>query len=291
MQKNLIVTGASTGLGLAVSVAAAKAGFRVHATMRDLSKRGKLDAAAKAAGVDVHIAAMDVEDTDSVNTAIGTIISANGAIHALVNNAGVGFVRTTEQATEADINWVMNVNLMGVIRCTKAVLPTMRAARSGRIINVTSVGGLVGQPFNEIYCASKFAVEGYTEALASYVGPAFGLHFTAVEPGGIASEFAASAMKNFAATGGMIEDEYAPIIAKYMAGAQARAADPASAVFQTPDQVAKVIIQCLMAEKPPVRVRTSEWAEQLCALKTSADPDGLKLQNQVVEMFLGGLKD
>ncbi|MEJ7528191.1 SDR family NAD(P)-dependent oxidoreductase, partial [Staphylococcus lugdunensis] len=85
------------------------------------------------------------------------------------NNAGAGFVKTTELATDEEIMWQVNLNLMGVIRMTKAVLPTMRSQRDGRIINISSVGGLVGQPFNEIYCATKFGVEGYTESMASYV--------------------------------------------------------------------------------------------------------------------------
>jgi NAD(P)-dependent dehydrogenase (short-subunit alcohol dehydrogenase family) len=289
MVKNLIVTGSSSGLGLAICIAAAKAGYKVHATMRDTSKRDRLAAAATAASVSVNVVSMDVENTASVEAAIGKIVDEDGGLHGLINNAGVGYVRTTEQASEADINWVMNVNFMGVMRCTKAVLPHMRKARAGRIINITSVGGLVGQPFNEIYCASKFAVEGYTEALASYVGPAFGLHFTAVEPGGIASEFAASAMKQFAATGGMIEDEYAPVIAKYMAGIQARAKDPGHNAYQTSEQVADVVLKCLMAEHPPVRIRTSKWSEEFTKLKTSADPDGLKLQAHVVKTMLAGL--
>ncbi|MGB8817718.1 MAG: SDR family oxidoreductase [Rhizobiaceae bacterium] len=291
MPKNLIVTGASTGLGLSVSIAAAKAGFKVHATMRDVLKRARIDEAAREAGVEVNVAAMDVENTASVNSAIEKIIAEDGGLHALVNNAGVGFVRTTEQATEADINWVMNVNFMGVMRCTKAVLPVMRAARSGRIVNITSVGGLVGQPFNEIYCASKFAVEGYTESLASYVGPAFGLHFTAVEPGGITSEFATSALKHFSSTGGMIADEYAPILDMYISGAQTRASKPANGIFQTPGQVADIVVKCLMSDNPPVRIRTSQWAEAFCDLKTSADTDGLKLQKKVVDTFLDGLKN
>lgn len=290
MTRNLIVTGASTGLGLGVSVAAAKAGFKVHAAMRDLSKRAKLESAADAAGVAVEIIEMDVGDTASVDAAISGVIARDGGLQALVNNAGIGYVRTTEQADVADIAWVMNVNFMGVMRCTKAALPAMRAARSGRIINITSVGGLVGQPFNEIYCASKFAVEGYTEALASYAGPAFGIHFTAIEPGGIASDFAASALKHFAETGGMIEDDYAPLLRTYMEGARARAAQPGYTAFQTPGQVAEVVVKCLLSDKPPVRLRTSAWAEDFCALKTAADPDGTKLQGKVVDMFLGGLK-
>ena len=281
MSKSVVlITGASGGLGLAVALAAAKAGFRVYASMRNTAKAGVL---AQTKGVTVL--PLDVEQTDSVTAAVAAVIAAEGRIDALIANAGIGFVRTTEQATEADINWVMNVNFMGVVRCVKAVLPHMRVAGSGRVIAVSSVGGLVGQPFNEVYCASKFAVEGYIESLASYVGPAFGLHFSLVEPGGISSDFAASAFKHYGATGGMVEDDYLPLIQRYIGGADARS----SGVFQTPDAVAQVVLQCLQAEKPPVRIRTSDWAEAFTRLKTLGDPDGRLLQAEIVQKMLGGL--
>ncbi len=204
----------------------------------------------------------------------------------MVNNAGQGFVRTVEQASEDEINRVMDINYMGVVRTTKAVIPHLRQARAGHIVNVTSVGGLVGQPFNEIYCAAKFAVEGLTEAMASYLTPAFGIRFSAVEPGGIQSEFAATVLKQVEETGGMLEDEYLPILQTYISGAQSRMGDGA---YQTPDQVAKVVMGVIGAETPPIRVRTSDWAEDLTRFKTSADPDGLKQQDMVVSRFLGDL--
>ncbi len=196
----VVVTGASTGLGLSIAIQAARQGAKVYATMRNLNKRDALDNAAEKAGVTVNVLPLDVEDTASVESAIDPVISAEGRLDVLIANAGVGYARSTEQASESDIAWVMDVNFMGVVRCVKAVMPTLRQQRSGRVIAISSVGGLVGQPFNEIYCASKFAVEGYIESLASYVGPAFGLHFTAVEPGGISSEFANSALKQIEAS-------------------------------------------------------------------------------------------
>ena len=117
-------------------------------------------------------------DPDPTAKSIDQVIADHGHIDVLVANAGVGFVRSTEQATEAEVQWVMDVNFMGLVRCTKAVLPHMRTARGGRVIAVSSIGGLAGQPFNEIYCASKFAVEGFTESLAAYVGHSFNIHFS-----------------------------------------------------------------------------------------------------------------
>jgi NAD(P)-dependent dehydrogenase (short-subunit alcohol dehydrogenase family) len=283
MSKTILITGTSTGLGIALAVQAAAAGHTVYATMRDLSKRAALDAAATTAGVTLHVLPLDVQNTTTITTAVEQIIAAHGCIDVLINNAGAGFVRSTEQATEAEINWVMDVNFMGVMRCTKAVMPHMRAARAGHIITISSVGGLVGQPFNEIYCAAKFAVEGYMESMASYITPSFGTHFTTVEPGGITTEFANSARKNLESTGGILADEYAPILMKYIGGAATRTN---TGVYQTADEVAAVALGTLTTSPPPIRIRTSNWADSLCAFKTGLDPDGSKQQADVFNRFL-----
>lgn len=284
MKKTILITGTSSGLGISMAIQAAKQGHKVYATMRNLVKRKALDSAADDAGVALNVLQLDVQDAPSVNAAIQTVVENEGRVDVLINNAGVGYVRSTEQATEEETNWVMDVNFMGVVRCTKAVIPHMRQQRSGHVITITSVGGLVGQPFNEIYCASKFAVEGYMESLASYVGPSFGLHFSIVEPGGIQSEFANNVMKQVAETGGMLDDEYLPILQQYMATVQGRSEDSAA---QTPDEVAEVVIGCMNAVDPPIRIRTSQWAEDLTSFKTSQDPDGKKMQALVKKQFLG----
>ncbi len=284
MSKVILITGTSSGLGISIAVQAAKAGHVVYATMRNLKKRETLDAAAKEAGVSLNVLQPDVQDMSSITAAVDYIIGDTGRIDVLVNNAGAGFVRTIEQASVEDMNWVMDVNFMGVVRCTKAVMPHMRKARSGHVLTVSSVGGLVGQPFNEIYCGAKFAVEGFTESLATYVTPNFGIDFTVVEPGGISSEFAANVMKHVEETGGMLEDEYLPILQKYVGGSTNRQAG--SDIYQTADEVAGVIMGCIEADNPPIRKRTSKWGEEFVGLKTDLDPDGKKQQAKVIEEFL-----
>ncbi|GGX59099.1 short-chain dehydrogenase/reductase [Tateyamaria omphalii] len=284
MSKVVLITGCSSGLGVSLAVQAAQAGHTVYATMRNLSKRAVLDEAVEAAGVTLHVAQLDVQDAGSIAACVDQVIAAEGHVDVLINNAGAGFVRSTEQASEDDINWVMDVNFMGVVRCTKALIAHFRERRAGHVITISSVGGLVGQPFNEIYCAAKFAVEGYMEAMASYISPNFGINFTVVEPGGIASEFAANVMKQVEETGGMLDDEYLPILQKYVGGAQDRAAG--GDIYQTADEVAAVVMGCVASDAPPIRTRTSKWGEAFCALKTDLDPDGKKLQSQVVETFL-----
>ncbi|MGJ8557825.1 MAG: SDR family oxidoreductase [Sulfitobacter geojensis] len=283
MTKIVLITGTSTGLGVATAVQAAQAGHTVYATMRNTQKRDTLDAAAQAAGVSLNPLQLDVQDTASVNAAVDAVINEQGRIDVLINNAGTGYVRSLEQAEEADIQKILDINYTGVARCIKAVIPHMRKARAGHVINISSVGGLVGQPFNEIYCGAKFAVEGLTEAMASYITPAFGIHFTAIEPGGITSEFANTVLEQVEQTGGMLEDEYLPILQKYISGSQSR---QETGIYQTADEVAEVVMKVMGSEKPPVRTRTSQWSEDFSNLKTGLDPDGLKQQSRVAEQFL-----
>lgn len=283
MSKVILITGTSTGLGTSIAIQAAQAGHTVYATMRNLEKRDTLDVAAQAAGVSLNVLQLDVQDAESVYAAVAQVLEDKGRIDTLINNAGLGFARNIEQTTEADILRIMDINFMGVMRCTKAVLHAMRAAKSGHVVNISSVGGLVGQPFNEIYCGAKFAVEGFTEALASYVTPGFGVNFSLVEPGGIATEFANTVLKEIGETGGMLQDDYLPLLQKYVGGSQNRQGGD---IYQTPDAVAEVVMQVVEATTPPLRARTSEWSEKITRLKTGLDPDGMKQRDLIVEQFL-----
>lgn len=274
MKKVVLITGTSSGLGLETAVLLAQHDFKVYASMRNLAKQQKLLDAATAAGVEVQVVQLDVTDSDSINTCVNQIIEKEGRIDVLVNNAGAGFAKTTEQISESEMHWVMDVNFFGTVRCVKAVLPQMREQGSGRIINVSSVGGLVGQPFNELYCAAKFAVEGYTESMATYLTDAFGIHFTVVEPGGIVSEFMNSAMAKTITDGVMTLPPYQPILDKYLAGMRERAAAGQDQTYQTSAEVAQILLDVASAASPPVRLRTSAWAENFTRFKTSGDPDG-----------------
>jgi NAD(P)-dependent dehydrogenase (short-subunit alcohol dehydrogenase family) len=145
---------------------------------------------------------------------------------------------------------------------------------------------LVGQPFNEFYCGAKFAVEGYTEALASYLTVDFGIKFTIVEPGGIVTEFNKSTMSKTVENGQMAHPDYLHIFGRYMAGIQKRAAEGTEKSYQSALEVAEVILKVVEAEKTPLRIRTSEWAEDFCKLKTQSDPDGTILLDTVTKRFL-----
>jgi NAD(P)-dependent dehydrogenase (short-subunit alcohol dehydrogenase family) len=286
MNKNVLITGTSSGVGLESAILFAQNGYKVYATMRNTAKADKLLQRAREADVKLEVLELDVTQKTSIDKAVQIIMNNDGRLDVLLNNAGAGFAKTTEQATEEEIRWVTEVNYMGVIFTTQAVLPIMRQQKEGQIINITSVGGLVGQPFNELYCGAKFAVEGYMEALASYITKGFNIKITNVEPGGIATEFMTSAIEKTAVDGQFATGEYLPIFEKYMAGNQRRAAEGEDQVYQTGAEVAEVVLKMANSENPPVRVRTSAWAEEFTKLKTMGDPDGTKLVQQISESFL-----
>ena len=283
----VLITGTSTGVGLECALLFAKNGDQVYASMRNLEKASDLKSRAAEENVELQIIQLDVTDITSIEKAVELVIDKEGRIDVLINNAGAGFARTIEQTSHDQIKWVTEVNYHGVVYTTKAVLPHMRAAQSGRVINVTSVGGLVGQPFNELYCGAKFAVEGFTEALASYVSDPFNIHFSLVEPGGISTAFMKNAVaKTVDGTGQFASGDYVPIFQKYLSGAQTRAAQGESSTFQTGKEVAEVIFKVAQTEDPPLRIRTSDWAEDFCNLKTQADKDGTQLVQKVKDYFL-----
>lgn len=278
--KVILVTGCSSGMGMATAVGLAGRGHTVFATMRNLGKRAALDAAAAVAKVALEVRRLDVQETDSIAAVVGEIIGAAGRLDVLINVAGAGQFLATEHASEADLEWVLDVNFKGMVRTTRAVLPHMRKARSGQIINVTSVGGLIGIPFNDLYCGAKFAIEGFTESLATYMTPAFGINFTCVEPGGIASDFIGTAMAQALAS--MPDDEYRAMFEEMFRGADS---PEGRAAFQTAAECAAVVVDLVANATPPLRIRTGAWAEAFTHFKTAADPDGTRQVQQLAQMF------
>ena len=286
MKKNVLITGTSTGVGFQTAILFAKNGYKVYATMRDLKKSDALTSIIGKENLDIEILQLDVTDMKSINFAVNKIINQDKKIDILINNAGAGFGKTTEQSTEKEIRWVTDVNYLGVVFCTQSVLPFMRKQKSGQIISLSSVGGLVGQPFNELYCAAKFAVEGFMESLSTYISDPFNIKITCVEPGGISTEFMKSAINNSSKDGQFATGEYAPIFKLYMDKNLKRANEGIQQVYQTGNEVSQVILKVAKMEQPPLRIRTSEWAEKFCELKTKSDPDGTKLVNQIKKDFL-----
>jgi len=267
----VLVTGTSSGIGLATAVHAAQRGSRVVATMRDTERAGRLRAASEAAGVELDIHALDVTDSDSIEACFAYLRSTYGRLDAVVNNAGAGHLGSIEVESLAAVRAVMEVNFFGVVAVTKAALPLLREA-AGRLITVSSVGGVVGQPFNEAYCAAKFAVEGFMESLAP-VASALGVRVTVVEPGAVSTEFVSNvqAQEPLPVQG----TPYAGLLDAYLARTAA-AFDPAAA--QTADGVAEAIVAALADPDPAARIQTSEAARKFAGIKLS-DLDGSHVQN------------
>ena len=266
----LLITGTSTGIGRATAVAAARAGHQVVATMRDLGRRHALDEAAREAGVDLDVQQLDVTDGASIDDCLAHIRSEYGRLDAVVNNAGAGHVGTIEEESLDEVRDVMEVNFFGVVAVSRAALPLLRASR-GRLVTVTSVGGVVGQPFNEAYCAAKFAVEGFMESLAP-VAATVGVRVTVVEPGAVSTEFVANVG---------VERSAPPADSPYRAAFDAYVARTTAAFSpghaQTPESVADVIVEVLADERPPARVQTSESARGFAGVALS-DLDGSVVQ-------------
>ncbi|MED0716379.1 SDR family oxidoreductase [Aeribacillus composti] len=183
------VTGASSGFGLLTSVALAGEGYRVLASMRDLDKRGRLKAAAKEAGVTdrIEIIQLDVNDFSAAETVIQNVIEEYGQIDLLVNNAGYAAGGFTEELAVEEWRRQFETNFFGLVAVTKAVLPSMRARRSGKVVNISSISGRIGFPSMGPYVASKFAVEGFSESLRLEMLP-YGVHVVLIEPGSYKTE-------------------------------------------------------------------------------------------------------
>ena len=255
----VVVTGATGGIGLAAAVAFAASGDTVVATHRGSAPPAALAAAVTAAEGRMDALEVDVANEQSCESAIEFVMSRHGHIDVLVNNAGVGYVATLEQLTIDDLRRSMEVNFFGVARLTKAVLPSMRARRSGRVVAVTSLGGTLGQPFNDAYCAAKFAVEGLFESLYP-VEARFGVFASIVEPGPVATAF----RTNSARPSPGEDPELTELLARYdamMSGGESRA--------QSPEGAAEVIVAVSREEKPLLRYQTSNFTTKLASLKLS----------------------
>jgi len=186
-----LITGAGRGLGRAYVLAALAAGHRVVATVRD--ERALDDIAINTADT-LRVLVLDVSDRAAVVRVVAEAVEAFGRVDVVVNNAGYGLVGAVEEVSEADVRALLDVNLLGALWVTQAVLPTLRAQGSGHIVQISSVGGVGAMPFLGMYNASKWALEGFSDALAAEV-EGFGIRVTIVEPGGFATDWGRGSMR------------------------------------------------------------------------------------------------
>lgn len=190
MNKIWFITGSSRGLGRNLTEAVLESGDKVVATARDINQLNDLKERFKE---QIFPLALDVTDYKQVYSAVQTAVEHFGRIDVLVNNAGFGIIGAAEAYTEEQVRSQLETNLYAPIEITRAVLPYMRKQGSGRILQISSIGGRVGNPGLTMYQAAKFGLSGFTEALAKEVAP-LGIFVTSVEPGGFRTDWAGASM-------------------------------------------------------------------------------------------------
>ncbi|MBA3942784.1 MAG: short-chain dehydrogenase/reductase [Sphingopyxis sp.] len=240
--KTWFITGASRGFGLRIARLALEQGDNVVATAR------RAEAVIEALGPRERLLALplDVTDEAQAKAAAAAAVEAFGSIDVLLNNAGFGLLGAVEEASAADVEAVYRTNVFGLLGVTRAVLPTMRAQRSGRILNISSIGGYRGAAGFGVYSSTKFAVEGLSEALHAELAP-LGVHVTVVEPGYFRTDFLDAT--SLTVSGDEIAD-YAET-----AGRVRRvAADLNHGQPGDPDRLAQVLVDFADAANPPVRL-------------------------------------
>ena len=187
-----VVTGAGSGIGRAIALSLARRG--AHLALADIDETGlaQTEAQAQSAGARVSRHRLDVADRDAVAALPGLVTQAHGRVDLLVNNAGVAVGGNFDQVSEADFDWLMEINFHGLVRMTRAFLSLLRASDDARIVNLSSVFGLISPPGSCAYSASKFAVRGFSNALGhELAGTSVGV--TVVHPGGVATAIAHNA--------------------------------------------------------------------------------------------------
>src|SRR3954464_2576906 len=242
-----IVTGASGGIGEATAQTLHSAGYRVFGTSRRVP-------ATRLPGIEYLVC--DVTSENSVQAGRGEVLAKAGRIDLLVNNAGVGLVAGAEESSLEQAKSLFDVNLFGVIRLTKAVLPAMRRQRAGRIVNISSVMGLIPAPFMALYSASKHAVEGYSESLDHEVRGS-GIRVVLVEPAYTRTSFEGNVYQ---------ADQQLEAYHPARSNAEAVMRD-AMKVADSPELVASAVVKASTAPKPERRYTAGRAARQISLLR------------------------
>jgi NAD(P)-dependent dehydrogenase (short-subunit alcohol dehydrogenase family) len=274
-----VVTGSSSGIGLATSLALARNCYLTYATMRNLAKRDSIQSTAEKQHLSIRTVQLDVTDENSVKNAVQSILSESGRIDLLVNNAGYGLTGALEDIGIDEIRALYETNLFGVIRVTQAVLPTMRKQGSGRIINISSGAGRIGYPGGSAYVSSKFALEGLSESMA-YEIEQFGIRTVLVEPGFVRTNFGENIVIAKKA-----QDPNSPysqmMIQMKSSSYRRRMIENASDA----DLVASVVVEAATAKEPNLRYLAGKDVQQMVAAKKNMSDEELQ------KMIRQGVRD
>jgi len=268
-----VVTGSSSGIGLATSLALARNGYLTYATMRNLAKRDSIQSVAEKQHLPVRVVQLDVTDENSINNAIQSVLSESGRIDLLVNNAGYALTGAFEDIGIDEIKAQYETNVFGVIRVTQAVLPIMRKQGSGRIINISSGAGRTGYPGGSAYVSSKFALEGLSESMAFEVEQ-FGIKTVLVEPGFVRTNFADNIV--IARKAQEPNSPYSQMMQK-MSSNRGKVLENASDA----NLVADVVVEAATAKEPNLRYLAGKDVQQMVAAKKSmSDEEFHKMMKQ-----------
>ena len=257
--KTWFITGASRGFGAKVAALALAQGDNVVATARNpeqvTERLGKHDS--------LLAVALDVTDEAQVKSAVAAAVDRFGQIDVLLNNAGYGLMGAVEEATAAEVERLYRTNVFGLLAVTRAVLPHMRARRSGRIINISSIGGYRSAAGFGVYCSTKFAVEGLSEALHDELAQ-LGIHVTIVEPGYFRTDFLDASSLSVSHAG--IPDYNGTAGAVRVRAASLNHGQPGD-----PERLAKVLVEFAEAPNPPVRLPLGSDTVAAIEAKHTAD--------------------
>lgn len=247
--KVVLITGATDGLGKAAAILLAERGYRVYAAGRSKEKRARLDQLAQSKNLPMKSLELDVTSDDSVHTAVEETLSGAGAIDVLINNAGLGYMAVVEELKMEDMRQQFETNVFGVLRVTQAVLPHMRERRSGRILMISSVAGLVSPPTYGAYSASKHALEGLSNSLRLELYP-FNIEVILVEPGYIVTNFQQTATE---LAKPYVDASKTSPYAKVYSGAWSGANKGRVDSNTTPEDCARVILHAIETASPNPR--------------------------------------
>lgn len=248
MKRHWFITGVSSGLGRALAQRVLRDGDVVSGTLRSPEQRAAFETSSGAHGV-----MLDVRDEAGVALAVAEAERRHGPIDVLVNNAGYGLQGAVEEVSLAEARAQFDVNVFGVLAVTQAVLPSMRARRSGHIVNIASVGGLTAFPGLGVYNASKFALEGLSEALEQELVP-LGVRVTLVEPGAFRTDWAGRSMLHARRR----IDAYSTTAGAFAASLSKRNGNQKG----DPERAADAIVQAVTASSPPLHLVLGEDAFQ-----------------------------
>jgi NAD(P)-dependent dehydrogenase (short-subunit alcohol dehydrogenase family) len=268
-EKAIFITGSSSGLGRAAAKLFASKGWKVIASMRDPKKEKELGNIP-----DVTLMALDVTAPHEVEGVAEQVVRSGG-VDVVFNNAGYGLAGALEGLTDEQILRMVNTNMLGAIRTTKAFIPYFREKRAGLFINTTSIGGLLTVPFNAIYHATKWALEGWSESMAFELNQ-FGIGIKTIEPGGMKTDFFTRSFD----TGR--HPAYDALVNKVMGVIT----DPKQmATYSSPDQIAEVVYEAATDGKDQLRYVAGADAKAMYAMRLQLGDEAFR--KAIAQQFFG----